>query len=82
MNVPSRCCSTPVQPAFGAVRHVEVLPAVAIEIGDRNRGTHRRHLRLDGIKARVEGRGGVGKSTPIRFATSSTAKPYRASASD
>ena len=50
-----------VQAAFGAGRHVEVLPAVAIEIGDRHRRAHRRDLRHDVIQPRVEDRRFVGE---------------------
>ena len=40
--------------ADGAVGHVDVRPAVAIEIDDRNRRAHRSHFRHDGIQLGIE----------------------------
>ena len=45
-----------IETALAAVGDVEVLPAVAIEIGDGDRRAHRRHLRHDVRQPRVEHR--------------------------
>ena len=46
----------PVQAALGAVREVEVLPAVAVEVCDGHRRAHRGDLRHDRLELRVERR--------------------------
>ncbi len=46
----------PIEAALGAVGDVEVLPAVAIEVGDGDRRAHRRDLRHDVLEPRVERR--------------------------
>ena len=46
----------PVQAALAAVRDVEVLPAVAVEVGDGHRRAHRGDLRHDVLELRVERR--------------------------
>ena len=77
-----------VEAAFAAVGDVEVLPAVAVEVGDGHRRAHRRDLRHDVLELRVERRrlvnevdatplGGLLQAEPVPRERISSGRPDR-----